>query len=150
MRTLVDKKRMGLALAFLAVAVVLFGVAVAIWSADPAPSCLRPGLSNTQIRDCVAQRARETEPDARTLAMLLMGGAFLTASVVSGFRSLRRVMTIPAAAEELGLSPADVRQLIDRGFLEVYDHDQRGIYLDPEDVRRFGSQQPPQDQLAHT
>lgn len=149
MRTRVTKKRMGLAIALLFVAVVLFGIALATWSASPGPSCVRPGLSNTEIRECVAQRANAAEPDLATLTLLFMPGALLAASVAMGVRSLRRVMTIPEAAEELGFSPAEVRRLIDQGFLKIYDREQGAIYLDPEDVRRFSSRRPTQDQPAH-
>jgi hypothetical protein len=149
MRTRVNKKPMGLAIGFFAAAVVSFGIASTNSATSPGPRCVRPDLSNTEIHECVAERARDTEPNGAMLALLLVGGASFTASLVTGIRSLRRVMTIAEAAEGLGIPPGEVRQLIDQGFLEIYDRKEGAIYLNPEDVRRLSSNRKTQDRPAH-
>ena len=149
MRTRVNKKPMGLAIGFLVGATAFFAIAWTTWAPSPGPRCAGPDLSNTEIRECVAQRARDTEPAAATLALLLVGGASMTASLVIGVRSVRRVMTIAEAAEQLGIPPGEVRHLVDQGFLKIHDREAGAIYLNPEEVRRLSSHRPTQDQPAH-
>lgn len=144
----VDKKRMAQAAILLSIATVSFGIAWATWSASPGVRCVGPDISDTAIRECVAEQARETEPNAPTLAALVIGTAALGASLVTGVRATRRVMTVAGAAQQLGMQPGAVRQLIDNGTLEIYDHEPGAIYLNPEDVHRLAIQASTQDQPA--
>lgn len=148
MRIRVDKKRMAQAAILVSIAAVSFGLVWATWSESPDVRCVGPGISNTAIRECVAERAREIEPNARTLAALVIGTAALGASLVTGVRATRRVITVAGAAQQLGIQPGAVRQLIDNGILEIYDHEPGAIYLNPEDVHRLAIQASTQDQPA--
>lgn len=140
---------MALAVGLLAASATWFGVAWTTWSASPGLRCVRPDLSNTQIRQCVSEQASDTEPNATTFVLLLAGGTCLATSLVTGIRSLRRAMTIAEAAGELGIPPGEVRRLVDQGSLGIHDREQGAIYLNPEDVRRLSSHRRTQDQPSH-
>ena len=145
MRTLFDKRRLGHASLLLAIALGFFGLAWATWPQSTEASCTGPDVSHTEIRRCVAESAQDTEPKAQTLAALVVGTAALGASVVIGGSAVRRVMTLARAADELGISPGGVRQLMDQGIFAIHDRRQGALYLSPERVRQVASRGQTQD-----
>lgn len=120
-----------------AAAVITFGLASATWSATAPESCVAPGRTEPAIHRCVADRANAIQPAPLTLVVLVVGGLALSAAIVVAARGARRVMTIPEAADELGLPPGQVRKLVETGILDVSERDGLSTYLDPEQVRRI-------------
>lgn len=137
MRTLVDKRRSGLALGLVLLAVLCFGIAWVEWSGPPESNCVQPKVSGATIRGCIAQQAHQMEPDGMALVTILAGTALLTGSIFTGARAIRRAITLSEAAQQLGLQPGEVRQLVDDGVLEIYAQEPEAIYLKPDDVNRL-------------
>ncbi len=135
-----NTRRLAKALGLLSVAIVSFGIAGATWSDPTAPGCTRPDSSDKAIRECVAAKARATEPSAGALVALAMGAVTLTASVAAAARATRRVMTIAEAARELQIRPSELCRLVDAGVLQIYDHETGTMYLHPEQVHRLAAQ----------
>lgn len=144
MRTRIDGKKLRLASYLLAAAVIAFGLASATWSTTAPESCVAPGRTEPVIHRCVADQANAIQPAPLTLVVLVVGGLALSAAIVVAARAARRLMTIPEAAEELGLAPGQVRKLVEAGILDVSERDAVSTYLDPDQVRRISPSALPQ------
>ena len=136
MRTRIEGKKLRLAFFLLVAAVLAFGFSWTTRSAWVTASCFAPDRAESVIRDCVADRADALEPAPSTWVALVVGGLALSGAILAAARGVRRVMTIPEAAEELGITPGEVRSLLDTGVLDVWERDSVSTYLNPEQVRR--------------
>ena len=140
MRTILDKKRVVSAAALIVVATLALAAAWAMRGADfPLPRCNDRGANNEAVLECVAERAVQTSPAPAASTATLVGVSCLVLALFISTRAIRRVITLHDAADELQVPIAQVRQWVTEGALRNHSTDEAYIYLDREQVHRFGS-----------